>query len=319
MNARIVVCAIIFAQFCQTGIAEEIKVVAWNLESGEAKPSFIGGQLAGFQGVDIWGLSEVQASDAVGYAASCAVGESGTFKHILGNTGQSDRLVIVYNASKLTLIESQELMSLKVDTGRAPLLAKFQTKGSGETFIFMVNHFHRGNAAKRMIQSKGVKAWATTQTVPTIVTGDLNFDVNVGTKKGNPASTVMLDGTTFKWIEPSPFRGTHKGGSVLDFVLVSGAAKGWQVKEAEVVALSDDAVDTLHGSDHRPVLARFETLSISPSAATAATASAVAAPSEAEAIAKTRNDKRNQLLAKLASLEHELVQMKRLIKELGDE
>jgi endonuclease/exonuclease/phosphatase family metal-dependent hydrolase len=297
--------------------ADDLKIVSWNVESGGAKPAFVGGQIAEFVGVDIWGLSEVQAGDAAGYAAKCGVGEAGTFKHIVGTTGNSDRLVIVYNEAKVSLVEGKELLDLSAQTGRAPLLAKFKTVASGHEFIFMVNHLHRTNPTKRMAQAVGLEAWAKTQALPAVLVGDYNFDVNVTTKLGNPEFVAMTDENVFKWVEPTPFRATHKGGSILDFVFLSGSAKNWAAK-TEVVTLSDDVVNTLDGSDHRPLMAHFKTVAPAPPPGPGPLA-AVQPGSAETAMATARSTKRNEILAKIARMEKDLVELKRLVKELGEE
>ncbi len=303
MLLRRVVLAVVSAAalFASHARAENLKVVAWNLESGEAKPSYLSTLIADFQGVDLWGFSEVVAGDAPIYAAACAVGESGQqFEHFVGTTGGSDRLVIVYNATKLELVSKHELLDLKVQTGRAPLYGVFKSKQTGDQFIFMVNHLHRTKAAKRMEQAVGLEKWSKNQPLPAIVVGDFNFDVNVSSKQGNAAFVAMTDEHVFRWVEPAPFRATHKGGSVLDFVFLSGPGKTWTAK-AEVFKLLDDAVDTLNSSDHRPLLAQVNTTAgpVARSAVHPALFEPNAAAEEAVAEAEFRQKKRNEVLKKL--------------------
>jgi endonuclease/exonuclease/phosphatase family metal-dependent hydrolase len=288
-------------------------VVGWNLESGAADPAYLSGFIADFQGVDLWGFSEVEAGDVPTYAAACAAGEGGRqFSFIVGTTGWSDRLAIVFNADKLELVSSHELVGLRAVTGRAPLYGVFKQKSTGAQFIFMVNHLHRTNAAKRMEQAVGLEKWAKAQSVPAVLVGNYNFDVAVGTRAGNAAFAAMTDEGVFRWVEPAPFRATHKGGSVLDFVFLSGPATAWAAK-AEVVTLADDAVDTLSGSDHRPVLAE-----VTPAPGGAAPR-AVATAARPAAEAELRQKKRNEILKRLAAVERELVALRRLVKELADE
>ena len=42
-----------------TCLADEITVISWNVESGGADPGVVAGQMAAMNGVDIWGLCEV--------------------------------------------------------------------------------------------------------------------------------------------------------------------------------------------------------------------------------------------------------------------
>jgi hypothetical protein len=148
-----------------------------------------------------------------------------------------------------------------------------------------------------------------------VLTGDYNFDVNINTKKGNPAFVAMTDEGVFRWLEPTPFRATHKAGSVLDFVFLSGPAQKWSGL-TEVVKLSDDAVDTLSGSDHRPVKTRLST-----TGAPAPFAAAEKAPAATAEIAdaQRRLEKRNELLRRIGDLDRELAIIRRLVRELGDD
>lgn len=319
---RFVLFALTFVALCtSTGRAEVLKVVGWNLESGDAEPSYLAAQIRDFQGVDLWGFSEVQKKNATAFAVACAVGEDGQqFQSFVGNTGGSDRLVIVYNASKLELVgQPQELLELRVVTGRAPLFGVFKIKSSGEQFIFMVNHLHRTNPDKRMEQAVGLEKWAKNQALPAVLVGDYNFDVKVKTKQGNSSFVAMTDENVFHWVEPTPFRATHKSGGVLDFVFLAGPAKKW-TSRAEVVKLADDEVDTLQGTDHRPVQAELNTTP-DPFGPVPLTAPAKAPIADAAllAAAEARQKKRNEILRRLSQLERELVTLRRMIRDLADD
>lgn len=92
--------------------ADELRMVAWNVESGGIVRSKIGEQLRQFEGVDLWVLSEVQAVNADFFIANTGEGETGSFTGLIGTTGGADRLLIVFDESRLQFIEGFELEEL---------------------------------------------------------------------------------------------------------------------------------------------------------------------------------------------------------------
>src|SRR5688572_4906859 len=81
------------------------EVIGWNLESGDIDPSVIAEQLASFEGIDLWGLSEVLADDGETFEAGIEGGEATNFESIIGTTGGGDRLQIVYDTGRFELLE----------------------------------------------------------------------------------------------------------------------------------------------------------------------------------------------------------------------
>src|SRR5688572_22456014 len=56
--------------------AQQLKVIGYNVESGGAKPNFVKLRIEEADGVDLWGLSELQNdADAAIFEAAAAVGE----------------------------------------------------------------------------------------------------------------------------------------------------------------------------------------------------------------------------------------------------
>jgi hypothetical protein len=85
-------------------------VVGFNVESGGARPEVVDDLIAGAQGVDLWGFSEVQdQSWATAFAQAAAQGETAAFTPILGTTGGGDRLLIVYNHERFDMVRKFEL------------------------------------------------------------------------------------------------------------------------------------------------------------------------------------------------------------------
>ncbi len=244
--------------------AQSLTVVGFNVESGAANPNVIAEQIGPLDGIDLWGFSEVKNStEGRAFRQGAEDGESATFESILGTTGGSDRLLIVYNSGRLELVQNGELHDLNIGGSvRAPLWAQFRIKPEGPDFIFMVNHLYRGSTAGRHAQAQGLNDWAQSQTVPVIATGDYNFDWHFQTGDANhdQGYDLMTAGGFFRWVRPAALVPTNCSGhkSVLDFVFVSGEAQRWQA-ESEVLFPEDSyCPDTSSTSDHRPVLARFD-------------------------------------------------------------
>src|SRR5215213_2512500 len=172
--------------FAFGGQAQTLKVAGWNLESGDSATQTLTARVRTFQGVDIWGFSELQNQAVLNQmTVAAADGETGSFRSILGSTGGNDRLAIVYNSTRLRLISSEELDDINVSgTVRAPLVALFRDATSGKAFFFMVNHLYRGSAEGRHEQSRLLNLWAAGQDRAVIAVGDYNYDVNAN----NPSS-----------------------------------------------------------------------------------------------------------------------------------
>lgn len=243
--------------------AAELKIVSFNVESGyrpHSDLSTIAAQLRRYRTVDLWALSEVNPSgwtDTLLRAAE--LGASARFGAVAGTTSH-DRLLILYNTHRLELLASFELMEMQEGSGgRAPLVARLRERASGREFLFMANHLHRTDGAKRRRQAAALNRWAREQSLPVIAAGDYNFDWNIEAGTGpqrDPGFDLMTADDVFAWIRPDTLVSTQCNpnyNSVLDFVFVSGEAKQW-TRESSILE-TDPAycVDTPRTSDHRPV------------------------------------------------------------------
>lgn len=240
----------------------QITVVSWNVESGDAEPATIAQRIAGFQGIDIWGLSEVHPNDPATYESAAESGENADFARVVGTTGSSDRLVILFNTNRFEKLTSIELHDINVSgTVRAPLVVRLRKKDDGTEFLFMVNHLYRGDANGRHQQAQLLNAWARTQTAPIIAVGDYNFDWSVtrGDADHDQGYDFMTQNGVFTWVRPPTLVETQcsdRFDSVLDFVFTAGTASTW-APSAEIVVVAGDCPDNNQTSDHRPVRASF--------------------------------------------------------------
>ncbi len=230
---------------------------------GGSDPATIADQIAAFEGVDLWGFSEVNANDAMRFEDGAAVGEGANFAGVLGTTGGGDRLLAVYDADRYTLLGSGELGEINVGGNvRASLVLTLEEKATALQFIFMVNHLYRTDDAARHTQATLLNQWAATQTLPVIAVGDYNFDWDVATGTHDMGYDLMVQNGRWEWVKPAALVTTECSGNpcqyneVLDFVFVAGAAEQWPAS-SEIVVRAGDFPDNENISDHRPVEAMF--------------------------------------------------------------
>jgi hypothetical protein len=114
----------IFFNTAELRAQEEIVVIGWNAESGDANPDTVGGRIAEIDGCDIWGMCEIQNSTwADQFEISAEDGEGANFSYVLGTTGGGDKMQIIYNADRFELVESFELHRINISGSvRAPWL-----------------------------------------------------------------------------------------------------------------------------------------------------------------------------------------------------
>lgn len=239
-----------------------LTVMSWNVESGGSDAVTIAGQIAAFDGVDLWGLSEVNGDDdALLYETGAEVGEDTVFARVTGTTGGGDRLVALYDDDRFDLLSSGQLDEINIGGNvRASLVLTLEETATDLQFIFMVNHLYRTNDDARRTQATILNQWAANQTLPVVATGDYNFDWNVTTEAHDLGYDLMVVGNAWKWIKPATLVTTQCSGdpcafnSVLDFIFVAGPAKTWAAT-SEIIVRPGDFPDDASTSDHRPVKA----------------------------------------------------------------
>lgn len=245
------------------GQPKTIRVAGWNVEGNgnDIDPALIERQLGQKNGIDIWGLSEVRPQMFDAMVRGAAIGENARFDIVRGSTGNNIRLAIVFDTSKVDLLSSEELRNRVFNRHRAPLVAKFRGRSTGTEFLFMVNHLASGSASANLAQAQFLNNWATRQSLPVVMVGDLNFRVSVPTGLGRPGYDVLRFGN---WFELAPIFITRTGAnfnSVLDHVFIANRhlAPGWS-GEARILNRSGDSPSTTSNfsdgpreSDHLPV------------------------------------------------------------------
>jgi endonuclease/exonuclease/phosphatase family metal-dependent hydrolase len=261
----IILCIISMSGFLAFGASSDIQIVSWNIESDGSLINKIVKQIADFQDIDLWGLSEVPACAKEDYIYAAKIGENSSFKGIMSEQGKDDRLMIIYNSDRFKLLKKFELKKLSFrNRVRPALVGLFQEKESGKSFYFMVNHLYRSDQKKRMKQSKMLKKWAMkNKEIPIIMVGDYNYDWDIASngKKRDRAFDILI--SVLEWIEPenkiltqcSARHGDEKCkyNSILDFIFVNSKASKWTWK-SKIIALEGEFFPANEKSDHRPVM-----------------------------------------------------------------
>ena len=258
--------AAVFSAWADTAPAAttDLTVIGWNVESGGADAATIAGQLGAFDGVDLWGLSEVSNdADALVYEIGAEFGEGSDFARVLGTTGGGDRLLALYDTGRFDLLSSGELGEINIGGNvRASLVLTLEERATGTTFLFMVNHLYRTDDTARHTQATLLNQWAQRQTLPAIAVGDYNFDYSTTTMQRDIGYNLMTLDDDWKWVRPATLVTTQCSGwpcafnSVLDFVFVAAGANTWAAT-SEIVVRDGDFPDDATTSDHRPVKVVF--------------------------------------------------------------
>ncbi|HEU4886931.1 MAG TPA: endonuclease/exonuclease/phosphatase family protein [Thermoanaerobaculia bacterium] len=281
--------------------AQDLTVASFNVESGGADPATLGQDLRRIPITDVWGFSEVRNASWAQSFDTSLTSAGNDYETILGTTGGEDRLLIVFNSTRLERVSNEELSTINIGgNGRAPLVARFRRRNGGEEFLFVVNHLFRGNAAGRRQQATALNAWAATQTLPVIAVGDYNFDWNLpnGETSHDPGFDNMVANGVFRWVRPATLIKTQcdpNFNSVLDFVFVAGPAQNWQGTSEILFQEPSYCPDDNRHSDHRPIRAAF-------------TFSNVPQPEE-------ESDFDALLLQRIEAIERQLEELKQMIRD----
>ena len=260
----------LLALSAETRADTDLRILCWNVESEGTDPDIIAQQLSRLGPYHIFALSEVLRSDLRRYADAIGHATGVRYHFVHSGTGHDDRLEIVFDTTRLILLESRELFqygdTLLNDPDwkhRSPLVAKFRDRLSQKDFLLVVNHLARGDAGLRTVQATGLRKWAETQVLPVVAVGDFNFDYVFATEQGNAAFQAFTQGDIWQWVRPKPLIDSNWSdrdedgeddypGSILDFTFVGKGAKKWQ-PVSRVIVRQGDFPDDRRTSDHRPV------------------------------------------------------------------
>jgi hypothetical protein len=243
--------------------AQELRVGSFNLESGDAKLTYLTEQLREIgHSADIWGFQEVFDHWAIDVTDALAASSGVPYDFVLGTTGAGDRLLIAFNADRFQLRYYEELDDLNVKGRvRAPLVVALTDRHTNLDFLFMNNHLYRSRAEHRHWQAEGLNAWAQMQTQPVIAVGDYNFDFDIARESYDEGYDHMTRDGVFSWIRPQrlvPTQCNRGYGKVLDFLFTGGPAVSWESASEIMFPDQDYCYDNSVKSDHRPVLGRLQ-------------------------------------------------------------
>lgn len=245
--------------------AEEFTVVAFNVESGGTDRDVIADQLTTISGVEIWVLSEVQRfswATTFDQALEDSTGKDHGFW--ISDSGGGDRLLILYDKTRLQMVDHFEIESINIGGGvRASLVVTFESKTTGDRFQVMANHLYRTRPDRRLRQARLLNEWIRDHPeLPIINAGDFNFDWDAenGDQDHGPGYDKLTEDDRWKWVRPGTLIRTQCSfNSVLDFVFTGNGAQSWSAASEILFPEADYCPDTNATSDHRPVLAQFET------------------------------------------------------------
>lgn len=270
-----------------TAAAAPLDVISWNVEGDGADPAIISKQLQELPRYDAYCLQEVRQRDAGRLAAAIREKHGKAYKYVLGSFGGGDRLLIVFDEARLTLLDVRELFQvgeyrLNDWNHRPPLVLHLRDKTNGVKFYLLTVHLARGNANLRLEQAKGLQEWARDLEQPAIAIGDFNFDYNYNTEDEsnelNQAGQKFVtdEANRWQWVSPAIPKDTNWSDSNRDgvddypdsmldlsFIAVPGPVdpreailhpSGWiPSTDADVIVRDGDFPDTKATSDHRPI------------------------------------------------------------------
>lgn len=262
-----------FACGCTQAQADELRVLSWNVESGGSDPEVIAEQLRALNSPEfqIIALTEVHPRDFRTY--SQALGRR--YRYVATVTGGDDRMMILFDNSRLALNSYSELFNQRADRlndnkwhHRSPLVARLYDRKTRTEFLFVLNHLARGDERLRQSQARGLRHWAQEQSLPMIAVGDYNFDYDIPAERGNRAFSLFREGQVWRWVEPAEKVDTNWAdedgdgrdnypNSILDFVFVAGKAGTWPAA-SKILVREGDFPDDNDTSDHRPLVTTFD-------------------------------------------------------------
>ncbi len=242
-----------------------LSIVGYNVESGDATPGQVADNMADVRGEHIWGFSEVLNQSWMDtFAEAAADDETQDFDYVMGNTGNSDRLGLVFDQNAVELLDWEELHDINVGgNARAPLVGRFRVLANDVELLVVVNHLWRTNDSARHEQAELLNDWGDQQSLPVIATGDYNFDwaVDGGEDDHDLGYDLMTENSVWEWVRPDELIATQCSFSfegVLDFTFVANEAKNWGATSEILFPQNVTCQDSAERPDHRPVRADFD-------------------------------------------------------------
>jgi endonuclease/exonuclease/phosphatase family metal-dependent hydrolase len=253
----------------QLAAAEQLTIVAYNVESGGASAASIAQEIEKLPGVDLWGFSELASEGWLAMFERAAERASeAPFATILGTTGKSygqdrdaDLLALLYREDRLEKLGQSELHSINDWAHRAPLVGEFRLRRTGARFLLVLNHLASGDAGLRLQQSHQLRDWALFRDGPLVMIGDFNYRWKIGRSHADqpPGFEALTRGGVLEWLRPVRPLATWCGGSlttILDYVFVNAAARRWNGR-SDVIETAC-AKSSQRVSDHRPLRVVFQ-------------------------------------------------------------
>ena len=280
--------------------SEPISVAAWNVEtfhffatckkivrgkcrsedrtSSGSSPAIAAVSLRDdYNGIDIFAFSEVVGEEeAEVFAALADEDENAGYKHLIGKSGRTLRVGMIFSSARFELLESSELRFASTSGGsRKPLAAKFRQRAGGTAFWVVAVHLTRGRTEsdgsgsgdiRNDAQSQELREWVEARQEPVIVLGDFNYDFDFLTDRRRIGFDTFTKNGNLIWVRPEADVDTNWSGEnrdrfpnkILDFVFVNQKAGSWK-KRSVVYQRPGDFPDSWRTADHRPVVAFFET------------------------------------------------------------
>ena len=242
-----------------------LKLAAWNVQSGGNDPDVIAEQIKYFADYDVIGLNEVNSKNVDKY--TIALGPQ--FQSFTSETFRANRLAILFDKNRFELLEQKEMFeyrdwTLNNGTHRSPIYVRLKERQTGYELIFMTNHLARKNGKLRQEQAAGLREWARDSNTPIVAIGDFNFDYSFTKQKGNEAFNEFMQDDVWKWIRPveeidSNWSDRDGDGvdnypdSMLDFAFVANGARELSC-QCEIIVRPGDFPDDETKSDHRPTV-----------------------------------------------------------------
>jgi len=241
--------------------ADPLTVVGFNVDSGDASDQVIALQLKQSRGIDVWGLGDVWPDGGWVETMHEAAQEAEDLEYgvLVGETGGSARLMLLYRSDRLELLGHEELLAARGGKRQAaPLVARMRLAGKTEFLLVLVQL--SDGARSRAGQTAALEDWARRQGLPVVAFGTFSFGL-AETQGPDEDMQQFLDASGWQWLRPRADVATtcDRGGRIDDFVLVGGAATTWSGLSEVMFPQSNYCPDSGRTSGHRPVQARFST------------------------------------------------------------